>query len=303
MMRALYGEDELENVAVVTTMWGPYHSETELAKQHIREQKLRDIYLSDMVGKGSQLIRHDGCSRLSERRTSAKDILTRVVELWKDTQVTLQIQHEMVDLNMTLKETSAGKVLERYIQEHEKSYARDLEQSGFLSNPLHHDNDEIQLHAATHALSDPHHSGGIQSILTENNLALESMRLSLVDIHAKQKQKFLDRISILQNEWEESLRRMEEEYRLKELEYRTYQLEERRKALEEERKNSQELQTSSRLIRQREKDYRLKEIEYRSQQLEEREKAFEEKKMISQELEASPKLVTTVQSTITLERQ
>ncbi|KAI0444185.1 hypothetical protein F4803DRAFT_512300 [Xylaria telfairii] len=293
MMRALYGEDQLENVAVVTTMWGPHHSETELAKQRSREQELRDKYLSDMFGKGSQLIRHDKCSRLSERRTSAKDILTGVVELWEDTQVTLQIQHEMVDLKMTLKETSAGKVLERYIREHEKSYARDLKQSGLLSNLPYHDSDETQLHTATHALSDPHHSEGIQRMLTENNQALESMRLSLFDIHAKQKQKFLDRISILQNEWEESLRQMEEEYRLKEIEYRRYQLEERGKALEEERKNSEELQASSRLMRQREKEYRLKELEYRSQQLEEREKGFEQKTIISQDLEASTKLVTT----------
>lgn len=247
MMRALCGEDAFENVAVVTTMWDCDHSEIELAKQRSREQELRDIYLRDMIGKGCQIVRHDRCQTLSERRTSAKDILARMVELWKDTQVTLQIQHEMVDLNMTLKETSAGKVLEKYIREHEKSYERDLEQLSISpSNLPHHDRGETQLHASTHALRDARNLEDIQRMLTENNRALEAMRLSLIEIHSKQERQFLDRVLAMENEWKESLRQREEDYRLKVLEYRTRQLVEQGKALEKET-NAQELQASSRL--------------------------------------------------------
>ncbi|KAI0451119.1 hypothetical protein F5B21DRAFT_488242 [Xylaria acuta] len=249
MMRALCGEDAFENVAVVTTMWGSDQSEIELAKQRSREQELRDIYLCDMIRKGSQIVRHDRCKTLSERRTSAKDILARAIELWKDTQVTLQIQHEMVDLNMTLKETSAGKVLERFILEHQKSYEGDLEQLDISSSkPQYHNSNEIQLHASTHALRDTHHSKEIQRMLTENNQALEAMRLSLVEIHSKQEQQFLDRVSVMENEWKESLRQREQQYHLKELEYRTRLLEEREKALEERKTNAQELQASLRLV-------------------------------------------------------
>ncbi|KAI0907001.1 P-loop containing nucleoside triphosphate hydrolase protein [Ustulina deusta] len=247
MMRALCGEDAFENVAVVTTMWDFGHSEIELAKQRSREQELRDIYLCDMIGKGCQIVRHDRCQTLSERRTSAKDILARMVELWKDTQVTLQIQHEMVDLNMTLKETSAGKVLEKYIREHEKSYERDLEQLSISpSNLPYHGRGETQLHASTHALRDAHNLEDIQRMLTENNRALEAMRLSLIEIHSKQERQFLDRVLAMENEWKESLRQREEDYRLKVLEYRTRQLGEQGKALEKET-NAQELQASSRL--------------------------------------------------------
>ncbi|RYC58900.1 hypothetical protein CHU98_g7308 [Xylaria longipes] len=186
MMRALCGEDSFENVAVVTTMWGSNHSEIELAKQRSREQELRDIYLCDMIEKGSQIVRHDRCNTLSERHTSAKNILTRTAEQWKDTQVTLQIQHEMVNLNMTLKETSAGRVLEVYIREHQSSYEVDLERLGISSKLPCHDSDESQLHASTLVLRDAHHSDKIQRMLTENNQALEALRLSLV--HIKQEQ-------------------------------------------------------------------------------------------------------------------
>ncbi|KAI8953229.1 hypothetical protein F4801DRAFT_144341 [Xylaria longipes] len=191
MMRALCGEDSFENVAVVTTMWGSNHSEIELAKQRSREQELRDIYLCDMIEKGSQIVRHDRCNTLSERHTSAKNILTRTAEQWKDTQVTLQIQHEMVNLNMTLKETSAGRVLEVYIREHQSSYEVDLERLGISSKLPCHDSDESQLHASTLVLRDAHHSDKIQRMLTENNQALEALRLSLV--HIKQEQQFLHR--------------------------------------------------------------------------------------------------------------
>lgn len=252
MMRALCGEDAFENVAVVTTMWRSDEYETELARQRSREQELRDIYLHDMIMRGSRIIRHDRCNTLSERRTSANDILIMTVELWKDNQVTLQIQHEMVDLSMTLKQTSAGKVLEGYIQEHQNSHERDLERLGTSeSNLTYHDNNEIQLHASTHVLPDAH-SKEIQRLLTENNQALEAMRLSLVEIHIKQEHKFLSRVSVMENEWKEALRWREEEYRLKELEYRT---------------------------RQREQESRLRELDYRTRQLDERERVSEERRV------------------------
>ncbi|KAJ2998469.1 hypothetical protein NUW58_g304 [Xylaria curta] len=248
MMRALCGEDAFENVAIITTMWASDHSEVELAKQRNREQELRDIYLRDMIAKGSHIIRHDRCITLSERRASANDILTTTFDRWKDTQVTLQIQHEMVDLNLALKDTSAGKVLERYIREHQNSYENELEQLGLSSNPPYDASDETQLHTQTLALRDVHQSGEIHRILAANNQALEAMRLSLVEIHNKQEQQFLDRVSVMEAQWKESLRQMEDEYRLKELHYRTRQLEEQEKASEEKKPKSQELQDSPRLV-------------------------------------------------------
>lgn len=244
MMRALCGEDAFENVAVVTTMWHSDDSGIELAKQRSREQELRDIYLHDMIKGGSRIIRHDRCATLSERRTSAKNILIETVGLWQDTQVTLRIQYEMVDLNKTLKETSAGKVLEGYIRQHQNSHERDLER--LRASPLrltHRNIHETQLHASTHVPLDSH-SKEIQRLLTENNQALEAMQLSLIEIHIKQEQKFLNRVSVMENEWKEALRQREEAYRLKELEYRTRQREQERVS-QEKRVNTLRLQASS----------------------------------------------------------
>ncbi|KAI1291689.1 hypothetical protein F5Y03DRAFT_29116 [Xylaria venustula] len=262
MMKALCGEDAFENVAVITTMWASGESEVEIIKQRSREQELQDLYLNDMLEKGSRSLRHERCQTLSERRTSAKDILTRMFELWKDSQVTLDIQHEMVNLNMTLRETSAGKVLGRYIRDGQATYEKDLESSSISSDLPRHGHHETRLHPSTHVLPHFHQSEEIQRILTENNEALEAMRLSLVEIHSKQKKAFLDRVSTMENEWKESLRQREEVYRRKELEYnrgqkeeesrfekldhRTRQLEEQEKTFEERRANEQELQSSSR---------------------------------------------------------
>ncbi|KAI0802899.1 hypothetical protein GGR55DRAFT_700208 [Xylaria sp. FL0064] len=83
MMRALCGEDAFRNVAIVTTMWASGQSETEVAKQCSREQELRDIYLRDMLTRGSRIVRHDQCQMLLHRRISAKSILTQMEEEYR----------------------------------------------------------------------------------------------------------------------------------------------------------------------------------------------------------------------------
>ncbi|KAI1271869.1 hypothetical protein F5Y07DRAFT_403956 [Xylaria sp. FL0933] len=270
MMRALCGEDAFSNIAVVTTMWASDKSEMEFAKQCSREQELRDIYLSSMLEKGSCIVRHDRCQTLSERRISAKNIFVRMVELWEDTQVTLEIQHEMVDLNMTLKETSAGRVLERYIRESQMSYESDLKQLGTASHLPRHGSNETQLHRPTHVLlRDAHHSQEIQKMIKENNQALEAMRLSLIEVHAKQEKTFLDKVSVMENEWKESLRQREEEYRRKEVEYQK---------------------------RRREEESRLEELDNRTHQLEERERALKERETNTRELRAGSRPKMTAQS-------
>ncbi|KAI0968510.1 P-loop containing nucleoside triphosphate hydrolase protein [Xylaria arbuscula] len=215
MMRALCGEDAFENVTVVTTMWASNESKIEISKQCSREQELQDLYLNDMLKKGSRIVRHDRCQTLPERRSSARDILTRMVELWKDSQVTLEIQHEMVNLNMTLKETSAGKVLERYIRGGQDTYENNLERLGISSNIPHQ---------------------GSDSVTSINTLMENEWKESLRQREEEYRRK----------ELEYNRRQREEESRLEELDYRTRQLEEREKAFAERGANARELQTSSR---------------------------------------------------------
>ncbi|KAI0184667.1 hypothetical protein EV127DRAFT_443681 [Xylaria flabelliformis] len=242
IMKALCGEDAFENVAVMTTMWSSDYSGIEHAKQCSREQELRDIYLYDMLEKGSQIVNHKQCQTLSQRQASAKNILTRIFETWKDTKITLQIQHEMVDLNLTLKETSAGKALEEHIKEYQKYSERELQLLG-----ISYGKDETQRHESVNAPPE-YQSSDIRRMLAESNQALDAMRLSLLEIHKKQEQQFFERVSSMENNWKEKLREKEEEYRLKELEYRAYYLNRREEDLNQRERYLQERQANSRML-------------------------------------------------------
>ena len=48
------------------------------------------------------------------------------------------------------------------------------------------------------------------------------MRLSLLELHSKQEQRFIEQVAIMESKWREKLRAQEELYRVKELEYRSY---------------------------------------------------------------------------------
>ncbi|KAI0859103.1 hypothetical protein F4860DRAFT_483820 [Xylaria cubensis] len=238
MMKALCGEDVFENVAVMTTMWSSDFSGVEHAKQCSREQELRDVYLCDMLDKGSQIINHKQCQTLAHRQASANNILARISETWKDTKITLQIQHEMVNLNLTLKETSAGKVLEEHIKKYQKYSERELQ---LLE--VSHGKDETQQHGSLNVPLEDRGSD-IRKTLAESNQALDAMRLSLLEIHKKQEQQFFERVLSLENRWKEPLREKEEEYRLKELEYH---LNRREEDLNERGRDSQR-QANSRVL-------------------------------------------------------
>ncbi|OTA58356.1 hypothetical protein K449DRAFT_318094, partial [Hypoxylon sp. EC38] len=118
MLKGLCGRDAFPNVSVITTMWSPDGQER--SKQEYREQQLKDIYLADMVEEGTHIIRHDWYGTMFDRQASAKAIFQRLFYTWKDDQVTLQIQHEMINQQVSLGSTTAGRVLElQMLEEHE----------------------------------------------------------------------------------------------------------------------------------------------------------------------------------------
>ncbi|KAI1420349.1 hypothetical protein F5Y12DRAFT_773673 [Xylaria sp. FL1777] len=242
MMRVLCGEDSFENLAVVTTMWSSDHFGIEYAKQCSREQELRDSYLHDILEKGSQIISHNQCQTVSYRRASAKKILNGIFNAWKDTKITLQIQHEIVDLNLTLKESSAGKVLEEHIKRCQKYSRIELERLGTSQGK-----EATQQHGSLNTPLEPRDSD-IRKMLIESNKAIDAMRLSLLEIHKKQEQQFIEKVSVMQNKWKETLREKEEEYRLKELEYRARSLNEREEYLNQRERDAQERQANSAML-------------------------------------------------------
>ncbi|KAJ3579691.1 hypothetical protein NPX13_g868 [Xylaria arbuscula] len=240
MLKALCGNDAFENVAIVTTMWSSNHSGIEHDKQCSREQELQDSFLNDMFQGGSKLFSHKPCQTLSQRRLSANRILAMLFDTWKDTEITLQIQHEMVNLKLTLNQSSAGRILEEEVRKHRKSFEEELETLGGSNG-----GDEKQRHRSRDELLETR-SSEIRRILAENNHALDAMRLSLLEIHNKQEQRFIKQVSTMQSKWRAMLEEKEEEYRLKEHEYRTRLLHRQEEELNERGRLLQERQSSSR---------------------------------------------------------
>ncbi|KAI1365559.1 hypothetical protein F5Y08DRAFT_303503 [Xylaria arbuscula] len=240
MLKALCGNDAFENVAIVTTMWSSNHSVIEHDKQCSREQELQDSFLDDMFQGGSKLFSHKPCQTLSQRRLSANRILAMLFDTWKDTEITLQIQHEMVNLNLTLNQSSAGRILEEEMRKNRKSFEEELETLGGSNG-----GDEKQRHRSRDELLETR-SSEIRRILAENNHALDAMRLSLLEIHNKQEQRFIEQVSTMQRKWRAMLEEKEEEYRLKEHEYRTRLLQRQEEELNERSRLLQEHQSSSR---------------------------------------------------------
>lgn len=97
MFQKLCGDEGLQNVIVVTTMWG----EVTEATGSQREKELISEYWQDMIECGSQM------RRFHDRHASAWEIIKSL----KEVRQPLQIQVEIVDKGLNLPLTSAGKTV------------------------------------------------------------------------------------------------------------------------------------------------------------------------------------------------
>ena len=101
---AMCGGKALQNVAIMTNMWGKVTTEVGTS----REEELASSFFKPALDKGAQLLRH------SDTIESAHDIIRTVL---RNRQVTLQIQEEMVDHQKRVSDTAAGKELRRELDE------------------------------------------------------------------------------------------------------------------------------------------------------------------------------------------
>ncbi|KAG6851166.1 hypothetical protein H0H93_015176 [Arthromyces matolae] len=107
MFSQLCGESAMRNVILVTTKW----EEVSLELGERRERQLRDNYWKRMLELGSQMLRFHS----QHDHSSAWDIVNRI--LGNQPVDALQIQEEMVDLQRTIPETSAGRALRATLKE------------------------------------------------------------------------------------------------------------------------------------------------------------------------------------------
>ncbi|OBZ65140.1 hypothetical protein A0H81_14862 [Grifola frondosa] len=95
LARNLCGTDALENLVIVTTMWGNVDADLGTAREH----ELKTGYFKTLLDRGAKLIRHDQGVISAHRIVS--DMLT-------DRPIPLQFQREIVDERLPLACTAAG---------------------------------------------------------------------------------------------------------------------------------------------------------------------------------------------------
>lgn len=103
VFKDLCGDDNLQNIVFVTTMWDEVESQSVGCK---REEELLSSFWKDMILLGSRTCRFLGTHE------SAWEIINRLdLEGSRQRRAPLQIQREMVDRGLPLHETTAAKTL------------------------------------------------------------------------------------------------------------------------------------------------------------------------------------------------
>lgn len=115
MFRQLCGNSSLNNVAIVTNMWG----EVSLQVGEAREAELREkrLFFKPVLEKHAKLLRHD--NTLESGQKIIRFFLDNIPE-------PLRIQRELVDEHKELLETAAGAELSRELLEQEREHQEEL---------------------------------------------------------------------------------------------------------------------------------------------------------------------------------
>ncbi|KAK1688499.1 P-loop containing nucleoside triphosphate hydrolase protein [Colletotrichum godetiae] len=134
MFKALCGEEAYSNVALATTFWPPSPDPNDLKILLKREQDLtrKASYFGRVINGGARMFRHGEAGHT--QKDSAHVVVRHLIRQSQLSPVVLLIQHELVDEEKKLGDTSAGAVmagdLRKLAQKQEEDFAaykRDLE--------------------------------------------------------------------------------------------------------------------------------------------------------------------------------
>lgn len=115
MFRELCGDTTLENVVLVTNMWGAVSREVGKA----REKELSGDFFKPAIKAGAQIIRHHDTTK------SAHNIVRKIM---KNRLVVLQIQRELVDEHKNIVDTAAGEAVNRELNEQIRRHQTELKE-------------------------------------------------------------------------------------------------------------------------------------------------------------------------------
>ncbi|KAH6995385.1 P-loop containing nucleoside triphosphate hydrolase protein [Ilyonectria destructans] len=112
MFKSLVGEEALQNVIIVTTMWNKLRRE-DIGPAYRREQELLDNFWGPLVDKGSYVAQFDGTS---------ESAYALIFQLAGKESVVLDIQKQIVDKDQSVLETPAGTDLVRQLEKDKEAY-------------------------------------------------------------------------------------------------------------------------------------------------------------------------------------
>ena len=118
MFRKLCGNNTLENVVLVTNMWGLDDEDVDVNLS--REEELSDKFFKLTLDKGAQMVRHLGTTG------SAHNIIRKIIN---NNPVALQIQRELVDEGKNTIDTAAGESINQELKEQIKRHKAELDNS------------------------------------------------------------------------------------------------------------------------------------------------------------------------------
>jgi hypothetical protein len=115
MFRKLCGDSTLQNVVIVTNMWGEV--DPQVGKAREAELVREDIFFKPVLDKGAQIAPHENTA------TSAQNIIRLVLN---NHPLPLRIQEELVNEHKDISETGAGEELNREINAQIKKHQEEM---------------------------------------------------------------------------------------------------------------------------------------------------------------------------------
>jgi hypothetical protein len=115
MFRKLCGDSTLQNVVIVTNMWGEVGAQVGEARE--AELMAEDIFFKPVLEKGAQMARHENTL------PSAENIVRLILD---NHPLPLRIQTELVDEHKDISETGAGEELNRELAAQIKKHQEDM---------------------------------------------------------------------------------------------------------------------------------------------------------------------------------
>ena len=121
MLRNLCGEHFLKNVVLVSTFWDTPPTENQL----VREKELRENFWDATMKAGTRTAPFPKFNTVATGRVAAQNII-RI--LLGNNPMALQVQEEVVDKNMDIHQTSAGKAVNAELERMANTFKVEMEQ-------------------------------------------------------------------------------------------------------------------------------------------------------------------------------